>query len=135
MMPARKRPPLRVIVADDSTVFRAALKRLLAVFPEIQVIAEAANGQEVLQVVEAMAPDLLILDIQMPEINGLEVLQHLQGMETGAKVVVLSGHGDRYQDQVLASGATAYVPKGDIPQLLNTLSHLLKDTVAASESH
>ncbi len=130
MMTAHKSPPIRVVVADDSAIFRSALIRLLAVFPDIQVIAEAANGQEALQAVAAMAPDLLILDIQMPELNGLEVLHHLQTMATSVRVVVLSGHGDGYQDQVLASGATAYVPKGDIPRLIDTLSGLINGAVS-----
>src|SRR5687768_15833094 len=116
-MTARKTPPYRVVVADDSVAFRSTLIRFLATLPDIQVIGEAANGQEALQVVEATAPDLLILDIQMPELNGLEVLQQLQAMETKVQVLVFSAHGDDYQDQVLASGATAFVSKGDIPRL------------------
>jgi len=93
--------------------------------PDIQVIGEAANGLEALQVVEATAPDLLILDIQMPELNGLEVLHQLQTRETRVQVLVLSAHGSDYRDQVLASGAAAFVPKGDIPRLRQTIADLV----------
>jgi len=127
-MTVRKTHPYRVVVADDSVPFRSALIRFLAMLPDIQVIGEAANGWEALQVVEATAPDLLILDIQMPELNGLEVLHQLQAREMRVQVLVLSAHGNDYRDQVLASGAAAFVPKGDIPRLHQTLSDLVNVT-------
>jgi CheY-like chemotaxis protein len=68
-----------------------------------------------------MAPDILILDIQMPQMTGLEVLHHLQALPITVQVVVLSAHEGDYANQALARGATAFVPKGDISRLLNTL--------------
>ena len=124
MTSAGKTALVRVIVADDSALFRSALIRFLAILSNMQVIAEAANGQEALQLIEAMDPDLLLLDIRMPGMNGLEVLHHLQAREARVRVVVLSAHGDDYQEQVLKDGAAAFIPKGDIPRLMHTLLEL-----------
>jgi two-component system response regulator YesN len=103
------------------------LVRYLATFPNIEVVAEAANGEEALQCVEELAPHLLLIDVQMPVMDGLEVLRRLQKMTNRVHVVMLSGHDLGYADQALASGATAFVRKGDIPQLVSTITRVLKE--------
>jgi CheY-like chemotaxis protein len=124
MMTASKQHPTRVVVADDSDVFRAALIRFLAaMLPSAEVVAQATNGLEALQLVEALEPDVLLLDIRMWGMGGIEVLHHLK--EKPVKVVVLSADVEILSQEVLARGATAFVHKDNIPQLLATLSQLL----------
>jgi CheY-like chemotaxis protein len=127
MLTTRDPHPVRVAVADDSTIFRTSLVRFLATLPHIKVVAEAINGQEALQIVEKKTPDILILDIQMPVMDGLAVLRHLRRMETNVQVLVLSAHSGAYSEQVMESGATLFVPKGDIPRLLKALSQLIDE--------
>jgi YesN/AraC family two-component response regulator len=117
----------QVVVADDNRIFRTNLVRFLATIPNLEVVAQAANGEEALQCVEASDPHILLLDIQMPVMNGIEVLHRLQAMTTRVHVVVLSAHSESYADQALASGAIAFVSKGDIPQLLAILSRVIKE--------
>jgi CheY-like chemotaxis protein len=119
--------PCRVVVADDNQMFRMSLVRFLGTLPNIEVVAEAADGQEALQCVETTAPHLLLLDMRMPVMDGLEVLRRLQAAATSVQVVVLSAHEDGYAMQALASGATAFVRKGDIPQLVTTLTQVSQE--------
>ena len=119
--------PCRVVVADDNQIFRNSLVRFLATIPRISVVAQAADGHEALQCVEAADPHILLLDIQMPKMDGIEVLRHLKAQKTDVHVVVLSAHADSYANHALASGASAFVAKGDIPQLVATLRRLVKE--------
>jgi YesN/AraC family two-component response regulator len=127
MTPEHEARPYRLVVADDSTVFRASLVRFLNTLPDIEVVAEAGNGREALELLEQLAPDILILDIQMPVMDGLAVLQRLQATETTTQVLVLSAHGDNYAQQVIASGIAVFVPKGDIARLRQTLTMLINE--------
>src|SRR5688500_15928807 len=88
------------------------------------IVGEAADGQEALELVCAHHPDLLLLDLAMPRVDGLEVLRRLQQKKNPPKVVVLSGFTARtVQDQALALGAAAYVEKGrDLGELADLLA-------------
>jgi DNA-binding NarL/FixJ family response regulator len=81
-------PPVRIAIADDHPIFREGLKRLLETEPDLQVIGEATDGVEAVQIVRSLSPDLVLLDVSMPRMGGIESLAELR--ETTARVIVLT---------------------------------------------
>ncbi|MGD9098842.1 MAG: response regulator transcription factor [Anaerolineae bacterium] len=105
--------PTRVVLADDNQSFRGTLKAILALQPDIEIIGEAATGQETIRQVLALRPDVLVLDIRMPDYDGLEVLRRLRQAGDQTRVVVLSlWDNAEYRRIAKEQGASAYVVKG-----------------------
>ncbi|WP_042338323.1 response regulator [Desulfosporosinus youngiae] len=103
---------LRILLADDHAVLRAGLKVLLNAEPDLQVIGEAADGEEAIAQVEALRPDLLLLDLTMPKLNGVECIETLVKKHPELKILVLTMHDDEeYLKAVLRVGAKGYVLK------------------------
>ena len=110
---------IHVILADDHPVVRAGIRTLLDRADDIHVVAETDNGDGVLSLVEEHQPDVLILDIEMPGLSGLEVAQQLQKRQLSTRVLALSAHADiRYIDHILANGAFGYLVKEEAPQMI-----------------
>ena len=86
--------PVKVIIADDHKMVREGIKQLIEFSGNIQVIAEAGNGLECLEKLEKDLPDVLLLDINMPEMDGLEVLQYIRKNKIDVKVIVLTVHNE-----------------------------------------
>ena len=104
---------IKAILADDHGVVRSGIKSLLESEGDIQVVAEADNGQEAFQQVESLHPDIAILDIRMPVMNGLEASQKITQADENVKVLILSMHDDEeYILQSVECGATGYLLKG-----------------------
>jgi two-component system response regulator DegU len=105
--------PVRVLLADDNVQFRFALRRLLERDPEISVVAEASDGGEALQMVGEHEPDVVLMDISMPGLDGLEATFELKSRFPDLTVLMLSV-GDKDQEIAagLASGASEYLLKG-----------------------
>lgn len=104
--------PVKTVIADDHPVVRMGLRLLMESEPRVQVVGEASNGRLALEVVRTLQPDLLLLDINMPEMNGLEVLRHLREESNAVQVIILSNHSDtRYVNAALEMGADGYVGK------------------------
>lgn len=102
---------LEVVVADDHRLVREGLVRLLERTEDISVVGQAAGGEEALALTHALAPDILLLDLTMADMDGLAVLAALQG-EPEPRVIVVSMHEDRSLiEQALATGAAGYVCK------------------------
>jgi two-component system chemotaxis response regulator CheB len=107
-------PPIRVLVVDDSLVMRSLLRMVLASDPAIELAGMAADGVAALEAVDRLKPDLVLLDIEMPRMNGLEVLAELRSRNTKAKVIMcstLTRRGAAITLEALAQGATDYVTK------------------------
>lgn len=103
---------IRILVTDDHAVLRAGLTALLNAEPDFTVIGEAADGSECLRVAQELQPDVILLDINMPGVNGLEVLPLLREKAPKCRVLVLTMHDDiTYLRQVLRSGGAGYVLK------------------------
>jgi DNA-binding NarL/FixJ family response regulator len=103
---------LRVLLADDHGIVRRGMKALLETEPDITVVAEAADGLEALRMCEEHKPDLLILDIGMPKLNGIGVAARAQRLQPPPRVVMLSMHADEsYVLQSLDAGARGYLLK------------------------
>lgn len=108
-----ERAVLRVLLAEDHIMIRSGLRALLEKSGEVVVVGEAANGREALQLAERLRPDLVVMDLAMPELTGIEATRELHA-RGGPPVVILSMHGDRqYVFEALHAGAMGYVRKDE----------------------
>jgi two-component system, NarL family, response regulator LiaR len=111
-----KEATTRVVLADDHAVVRQGLKRLLDRAPEIEVVGEASDGLEALQSVKDLEPDVLLLDIEMPVMDGIEVARRIRRMNVKVRILVLSAYDDReYIRALLEIGVSGYLVKGEAP--------------------
>jgi DNA-binding NarL/FixJ family response regulator len=102
----------KVIIADDHTLFRQGLKLLLEDIENIEVIADVANGKELIEIAGAIDPDLIIMDINMPLINGIEASRILLKEKPDLKILVISMYGDeQYYNSVIENGVKGFVLK------------------------
>ena len=102
----------RILLADDHTLVRQGLRRILEEQPDWQVVAETGNGLEAVRLTAELQPDIVILDIGMPQLNGLEAARQITSANAAAKVVFLTVHADPdYLRSALAVGALGYVVK------------------------
>jgi len=103
---------ISALIADDHGIVREGLRRLLESEPDIRVCAEASDGSEALELVDKHQPDVVILDITMPRLGGLETLQRLRAEQPGVKVILLSMHGDpTFIQSAIALGVDGYILK------------------------
>ncbi len=111
--------PVRVLLAEDHTLVRAGIRALLESLEGVEVVAEAADGREALRLTQAHAPDILLMDITMKEMNGLEAAARLAKEHSATRVIILSMHADQvYVRQALQAGAAGYLLKGsDLAEL------------------
>jgi two-component system nitrate/nitrite response regulator NarL len=104
--------PVRVLLADDHPVYRDGLARALRQRAELEIVAEAANGSEALDAVRRLDPDVVVLDLQLPELDGMAVLDAIQREHRRTRGVVLSAYDDSGRVyRSIASGARAYLTK------------------------
>ena len=103
---------LRILLADDHTVVRQGLRKVLEERPDWVVVAEAGNGRDAVKQAEELKPDVAILDVAMPLLNGIEATRQIVKRSPGTRVLVLTMHADEaYVNQILKAGATGYLLK------------------------
>ncbi len=103
---------IRVLIADDHAVVRSGLRQLMGDQPDLEVVGEAGDGREALEKVKTLKPDVIVLDIAMPGVSGLEAAALIREAVPSCQIVVLTMHGkENFVRQVLSSGALAYVLK------------------------
>jgi DNA-binding NarL/FixJ family response regulator len=108
--------PLRILIADDHATVRQGLKLLIDSQPDMGVVGEAADGKGVLEQAEFLKPDIVVMDISMPGMNGLVATRSLKGIQPHVSIVALTRHDDeRYLDELLRAGASGYVLKQSAP--------------------
>ena len=117
---------IRVLLADDHALVRAGLRSLLAAMKEVEVVGEASSGEEALELAARERPDVVLMDIAMKGINGLETAARLRDRAPGVRVVILSMHsGEEYVLQALRAGAVGYLLKdaatGELELALRTV--------------
>jgi DNA-binding NarL/FixJ family response regulator len=116
---------IRVVLADDHGVVRAGLRSLLSVARDIEVIGEATNGREAVDLAERLKPDVVILDLSMPEVDGTAALKEIAAKKLRCRVIVLTMHDQEdYLATVIEAGAAAFMAKTDA-------SRDLADTIRA----
>lgn len=123
--------PVRAVIADDTPEIRLGMRSLISTGSDIEIVGEAADGVEAMAAVAAQAPDLVLLDLSMPVMNGLEALAGIRRSNPDTKVVVLSGYGrEQAATQALQGGAVAYIEKGGSTRgLLETLHAQFPDRI------
>jgi DNA-binding NarL/FixJ family response regulator len=110
---------IRVILADDHPVVRTGIRSLLQQAEDIVVVAETGNGSEVFTLVEELAPDVLLLDMEMPGLSGVEVASRLQAQNAAVRVLALSAYDDEeYIRNLLLHGAAGYLTKEEATEII-----------------
>jgi DNA-binding NarL/FixJ family response regulator len=103
---------IRVLLADDHTLVRAGIQGLLQGLPGVEVVGEAGDGQEALRLAEALRPDVVLMDVGMPGLNGLEVAGRLATLDASIRVIILSMHtSEEYVLRALRAGCAGYLLK------------------------
>ena len=110
---------IRVLVADDQSMVRAGFRMLLANEPDIEVVAEASNGLEAVHQAARFQPGVVLMDIRMPELDGLEATRRILDADQAAKILILTTFDlDEYVYEALRAGASGFVLKDDPPEQL-----------------
>ena len=110
---------IRVLVADDQSMVRAGFRMLLAGEPDIEVVAEASNGLEAVDKAARFDPTVILMDIRMPELDGLEATRRILAADDGARVLILTTFDlDEYVYEALRAGASGFVLKDEPPEQL-----------------
>lgn len=104
--------PIKVVLADDHTLFRQGLRRIFELENDFQILGEATDGIQAVALAVDLFPDVVIMDINMPEKNGVEATKHIKDMHPGIKVLILSIHDDEaYIFETIRAGANGYLLK------------------------
>ncbi len=115
MNPSAK--PIRILLADDHSVVRQGFRMILAKQPDLEVIGEAANGREAVEMAQQLVPDVAVVDIAMPEMNGVEATRRIRQNVPECQVLVLSMYKDApYVRETLRAGAKGYLLKDSIDE-------------------
>ncbi len=109
----------RIVLVDDHAIVREGFKSLIEIEPDLEVSAECCNADEAVEAVSSNAPDLVALDLSLPDASGLPLVEHLLSISPKTRIVVLSMHdSEPYVSEALRRGASGYVTKGAAPEEL-----------------
>ncbi|MFP5224441.1 MAG: response regulator [Actinomycetota bacterium] len=103
---------IRVVIADDTPAMRHLTRHVLAALTQVVIVGEAADGREAIDLTTSLAPDVLILDLAMPEVDGLTVIPQVRGSSPHTRILVLTGYGEAVGKQATDLGAHSYLEKG-----------------------
>jgi DNA-binding NarL/FixJ family response regulator len=110
---------IRVVIADDQAVVRGGLRMILEAQSDIEVVGEAADGREAIALARELEPDIVLMDIQMPALDGIEATRRIVGANRGPRIVMLTTFGtDEHVYEALKAGAAGFFVKTDSPQQL-----------------
>ena len=106
---------IRILLADDHAVVRQGFKMILAAQPDMEIVGEAGNGREAVELAEKLRPEVVVMDVSMPELNGIEATRRLAASTPHTRVVALSMHKDSvYVREILRAGARGYLLKESV---------------------
>jgi DNA-binding NarL/FixJ family response regulator len=118
-MEQEERDQIRVVLADDHPVVRSGIRNLLERAAGIQVVGEASDGEEALDLVSRKTPDVLLLDMELPKKRGVEVARELSNRRSPTRILVLSAYDDKqYILELLSNGAAGYLTKEEVPEVI-----------------
>ena len=104
--------PTRIVLADDHALMRSSIRKLLERAPDLEVVGEACNGVEAIHSVNCLAPDILVLDMEMPVLSGVEVAKELHASQSPVRVLAFSAYNDEeYINALRENGASGYLTK------------------------
>jgi DNA-binding NarL/FixJ family response regulator len=127
---------VRILIADDHELFRRGLAAELTQVPGWVVAGEASNGRDAVELAAALKPDLVVLDLTMPELNGLEAARKIISVSPAARVLILTAHeSEQLVREVLSAGAQGYVLKSDAGRILIAALQSLLDGRSFFTSH
>jgi two-component system, NarL family, response regulator NreC len=120
--------PIRILIVDDHAVVRAGLRMLLSADPELEIVGEAGDGAQALGLARDLAPDVVLMDISMPDMSGIEATRRIKELCPEVAVLALTMHeDDQYFFEMLAAGASGYVPKRAAPDDLISAIRAVKN--------
>ena len=112
-MPAKDRSKIDVLIVDDLEHVREGLRTMLELFDDLDCVGQAVDGRQAIQRVEELAPDVVLMDLEMPEMDGLEATQRIKARRPGIGVVMLTIHEDAaHRERAAEAGVDAFVAKG-----------------------
>ena len=111
--------PLRVFLADDHTIVREGLKLLLEAQSDLTVVGEAADGRETVRLVKEIRPDVVVMDLKLPGMGGLEAIRRILRRDPGARILVFSMYEEAlFAERAMQAGAVGYITKSSAPEVL-----------------
>ncbi len=125
--------PLRVLLVDDSWEFLGSVEHFLSAEPRLKIIGYASTGQEALEQVNLLRPDLVLMDLAMPKMNGLVAARQIKAQANAPRVVILTVHNQpEYREAVQAAGADGFISKSDFgAQVLPLIENLFAQATVA----
>jgi DNA-binding NarL/FixJ family response regulator len=120
--------PTTILIVDDNHGVRSTLMRILQKDREFSVVGEAGDGSEAVELARALSPDLILMDLAMPRVNGLEATRRIKAERPGTKVIIFTRYQeDAYRQAAAQSGADAFLPKGTrVPELLAMIRQVVE---------
>ncbi len=110
---------VKVIIADDHPLIRLGIRKLFDGAQDVEIMGEASNGQEAIELVEKHHPDVLIIDLQMPVMDGIQTMDYLQQHGSNVRILIVSAFNDtQYTSEVLSRGAWGYYLKEEAPTMI-----------------
>ena len=124
-------PPIRVVLADDHTLFRSGLRALLELESQVEVVGEASTGEAAVEQARILRPDLVLMDLSMPGMNGLEATRRIAALKLGVRVLVLTLHAEEeYLVPVVDAGGSGYLTKESADRdLMEAIRTVARDEV------
>jgi len=117
---------IRVLIADDHGIVRSGIRRMLEDHKDIQIVGEAADGYEAIQKARETTPDIILLDISMPGMDGLDVTKQLRTIDPKVRILILTMHAEeQYAPRLMRAGAMGYVTKHAVPDDLVKAIHVV----------